>query len=92
MLEAILATAALVAAAIYAQYRIPAHTSGTAKIALTRLLLIVIGVAFGYVLEQTYADARGLPPVLVFLAGFGLVHLPAAIILFIKRARGTGKS
>ena len=92
MLEAILATAALVAVAFYAQYRIPQHTSGAAKVALTRLLLIVIGIAFGYVLAQTYADARGLPPVLVFLAGFGLVHLPAAIILFIKGARGTGKS
>ena len=92
MLEAILATAVLVGAAVYAQYRIPQHTAGRFNVALTRLLLIVIGIAFGYVLAQTYADARGLPPVLVFLAGFGLVHLPAAIILFIKRARGTGKS
>jgi hypothetical protein len=92
MLEAILATAVLVGAAVYAQYRIAQHTAGRFNVALTRLLLIVIGIAFGYVLAQTYADARGLPPVLVFLAGFGLVHLPAAIILFIKRARGTGKS
>jgi len=92
MLEAILVTAVLVAAAGYAQYRIPRHTAGAAAIALTRVVLVVIGVAFGYVVAQTYADARGLPPVLVFLAGFGLVHLPAAIILFIKGARGTGKS
>ena len=92
MLEAILATAVLLAAAAYAQYRIPQHTSGATKVTLTRLLLIVIGIAFGYVLAQTYADAGGLPPVIVFLAGFGLVHLPAAIILFIKGERGAGKS
>ncbi|HEV8553225.1 MAG TPA: hypothetical protein VGR65_07560 [Casimicrobiaceae bacterium] len=26
------------------------------------------------------------------LTGFGLVHLPAALILFVKRGRGAGKS
>lgn len=92
MLLATLAAAVLLTATGYAQYRIPRHTSGAGKVMLTRLVLIVTGLAFGYVLAQTYSDSRGLPWLLVFLNGFGLVHLPAAIILFIKSERGSGKS
>jgi hypothetical protein len=30
--------------------------------------------------------------VLAFLSGFGAVHLPAAVILFLKRASGAARS
>ena len=92
MLQATLAAAVLLITTGYAQYRIPRHTLGAGKVMSTRLVLIVTGIAFGYVLAQTTADSRGLPWLLVFVNGFGLVHLPAAIILFIKGERGTGKS
>jgi hypothetical protein len=80
----------LLTAAGYAQYRIPYHTAG-AKVALTRGMLILVGIGFGYV-GAAGADAPGGIVFLLFLIGFGLVHTPAAIILFIKRERGAGRS
>jgi len=87
---AALATAALLVVAGYAQYRVPFHTVGRARILATRGLLIVVGVAFGYVTSR-YAETP-LGMWLALFAGFGAVHVPAAIILFVKRARGSGKS
>jgi hypothetical protein len=83
--------ALLVTAAGYAQYRIPFHTAGASRVALTRGVLIVVGVAFGYV-GAVASGAQGGLALLLFLIGFGLVHAPAAIILFVKRGRGAGKS
>ena len=80
-----------VAVAAYAQTRIPRFTAGRAKTALTRSVLIVIGIAFGYVCSWPYAADRG-AALLAFLIGFGAVHFPAAFILFVKRERGAGKS
>jgi uncharacterized membrane protein len=68
------------------------HTAGTMKILLTRAILIAVGIALGYVISRNNADAHGSAALLLFLSGFGLVHLPAAFILFIKRERGSGKS
>lgn len=74
----------------YAQYMLPLYTRGQRRVIATRLLLIIAGVAFDL------AGARqmhGYPAqLLAFLTGIGLVHLPAAIILFIKSRRGAGKS
>jgi hypothetical protein len=84
--------ALLLAAAGYAQYRIPRHTAGNTKVIVARAILAVVGAAFGYVMSTVYIETRGFAAVLVFLIGFGLVHLPAALILFMKRSRGTGKS
>jgi hypothetical protein len=81
----------LLAAAGYAQLQIPRFTAGSGKTALTRIVLVVIGIAFGFITAGPYANA-GLPAVLAFLIGFGAVHVPAAFILFIKRERGAGKS
>lgn len=81
----------LLTAAVYAQYRIPFHTAGAARSAFTRGVLIAIGIAFGYV-GATGSGAEGRLALLLFLVGFGLVHAPAAIILFVKRSRGAGKS
>lgn len=81
----------LMTVAGYAQYRIPFYTAGAARTALTRGVLIVIGIAFGYV-GAASAGAQGTVALLLFLIGFGLVHAPAAIILFVKRGRGAGKS
>ena len=77
--------------AIYAQLRIPRFTAGRQAIILTRAILIVVGIAFGYVAAASYADDRFLT-LLAFLIGFGAVHVPAAFILFIKKERREGKS
>lgn len=86
----VLAIAAL-AVAGYAQYRTRFHTK-TARDALwARLLLWVVGVAFGLVLASIYTRSEGLAMVLVFVIGFGAVHVPAAFILFSKRRRGVNR-
>jgi hypothetical protein len=77
--------AALLTIAGYAQYRVRFHTASPGRALLTRAILAVVGIAFGW-LSAGYADS----PVnagLAFLCGFGVVHVPAAFILFLKRAR-----
>jgi hypothetical protein len=91
MLLTILLAALMLAIAIYAQHRIPFHTAGARKVAITRATLFLVGTAFGYV-NATSAGTQGGLALLFFFIGFGLVHVPAAIILFIKRRRGTGMS
>ena len=76
----------------YAQARIPRYTTGHARILLTRLVLIGAGIGCGYVLAVTsYAPANPLA-LIAFLIGFGAVHFPAAVILFVKQQRAAGKS
>jgi hypothetical protein len=87
----ILLAALLLAVALYAQYRIPFYTAGTRKVAITRATLFLVGAAFGYV-NATGAGSQDGFALSWFFIGFGLVHAPAALILFIKRRRGTGMS
>jgi hypothetical protein len=86
----ILAACVLVLIALAVQLAIPLHTAGARKVALTRALLAAIGVAFGTVTARSFSD--GSLPALVFLMGFGLVHVPAGLILYFKSAREEGKS
>jgi hypothetical protein len=81
-----LLAAALLTAAGYAQYRIPFHTASRARATLTRAILAFIGLAVGW-LSVRYANSPQHAG-LAFLCGFGVVHVPAAFILFLKRARG----
>lgn len=53
---------------------------------LARGVLVLVGVAFGLV-SATYFTGPGLPAPLVFLSAFGLAHVPAALILVLKRQR-----
>lgn len=74
----------------YAQYSIPAHTLA-GRVLFVRALLAAIGVAFGFVMALGYREEPALA-LLAFLVGFGMVHFPAALILFFKHYRGEGKS
>ena len=87
----IVAAALVLAASIYAQLQIPRYTASPRAALLMRAGLIVLGLVFGYVAADNFGEA-GVFPLLTFLIGFGAVHVPAALILFIKRAGGTGKS
>ena len=87
----IVSASAVLAATIYAQREIPRFTAGARAARLTRLGLIVLGLVFGYVAADTFS-ATGTPGLLTFLIAFGAVHVPAALILLIKRAGGAGKS
>ena len=91
MLGLILSVVVGLAAAAYAQTHIGRFTSSAKSALLTRLGLAVLGVIFGYVAADNFARAD-VPVVLTFLAGFGAVHFPAAVILLMKRAAGAGKS
>lgn len=79
---------ALAAVAAYAQYRLPYHSASRAQANLTRAVLAITGLGLGW-LATVWQPAGGLWPDLVaFVSGFGLVHVPAAFILWSKRARG----
>lgn len=54
-------------------------------------VLALVGLALGYVMAASYAGDRA-SALLVFLIAFGAVHVPAAFILFLRRARGEGRS
>jgi len=81
----------LLVVAAYAQFQIPRFTAGRANARLSRALLAATGIALGSVSAAiVFPDvARAL---LLFLLGFGVVHFPAALILFFKDARHSGRS
>jgi hypothetical protein len=85
----LLLAAAHMAVAAYAQLRIPRHTVGS-RVRLARALLLGVGTAVGALAASNFTDP--LPAVLAFLIGFGAVHVPAALILLIKRERGEARS
>lgn len=92
LLLLVLAACLMLVAAGYTQANLPRYTAGSGKVLLTRVLLIVVGIAFGVATVATYpAAGDGLAP-LLFLIAFGTVHAPAAVILLIKGQRGAGKS
>lgn len=80
----------LIAVAIYVHTQIPAFTKGRTNRIVARTILLVVGIAFG--LTGTRYATGQLSQILTFLIGAGMVHLPAAIVLFIKGKRGEGKS
>ena len=84
-------TALGLAAAVYAQHQIPRFTASARAALATRVGLLLIGLVLGYVLADNMALSGG-PAVMMFLLGFGGVHIPAALILFFKRVSGAGKS
>jgi hypothetical protein len=88
--QALLAAALMGAVVCYAHYEIPHFTSGSARRRIAHLVLIAVGIAFGAM--GAYTLDLPLPRWLVFLLGFGIVHVPAAAILAIKRRGGAGMS
>jgi hypothetical protein len=87
----ILAAAAVLAAAAYAQMHIGRFTASAKATTLTRMGLLGLGIVFGYVAADNFGVAQ-VPVVLIFLIGFGVVHVPAALILLVKQLSGAGKS
>lgn len=90
MLMQVILALLLMAAAIYVQKQVPVFTKGRTKVLIARLILVLVGVAFG--LTGTAYVSGQLAQLLSFLIGFGMVHVPAAIILILKGKRGEGKS
>jgi len=90
MTDAILAILALggLLLAGYAQVRLRHHTATALEGELIRLVLIATGLGVGWMTTLSRPGMTGLTTVLAFVTGFGLVHLPAAFILWSKRQRG----
>lgn len=80
-----------VALAAYAHWLLPRYTAGKTRLRLTRAILIATGLAFGYV-SATLSTTDPITRTLAFLIGFGVVHAPAAVVLYVKKARGSGKT
>ena len=83
--------AVLIAAALYAHTRISRFTAGPRKATTAHAILIVVGIAAGTVGALIYR-AEPLLALLSLLIGFGVVHVPAAIILFLKQQGHSGKT
>lgn len=79
-----LMTLVTLTAAVYAHRRVPHHTPGPRDRWFLHLLLAGLGILCGWVMSQRY-PISGVVELLVFLSAFGVVHIPAAAILFIKR-------
>jgi hypothetical protein len=89
-LIAAIAAALLLAAAVYVHLRLPLFTDRTAKLVTAHAILLAVGLGCGLVGAQMYREQ--VASVLAFLIGFGVVHLPASAILFLKGLRGSGPS
>lgn len=84
----VILTAPLIAATAYVHHRLPIHTQQSAQTWLLRLLLIGVGIGLGWLSMVWFRDiTEGLRWAL-FLFGFGLAHVPAFFVLYIKRQRG----
>ena len=87
VLTAIFAVVTLTAA-ISAQYRLAFHTDSKLSCWLIRAIMALAGFSFGYVMaDYYYPDTNELAVILIFLCGFGVVHVPLAFILFTKNLR-----
>ena len=73
------------AAAVYAHYRLGIQIEKPGQRWLARLVLVAIGLGFGWAMSEVYLAPLDAPPLLTFIAGFGIVHMPAAFILWLKK-------
>lgn len=88
--SALLLAAVLLPLTVYAQSSIGRYTAVPAAAALMRGVLLAVGGALGYI--ATHVADTPLLALLYFAIGLGIVHVPAALILFMKRAGNAGKS
>jgi uncharacterized membrane protein len=91
MIDAFFALALMLltlAMTVYAQLRLGYHSATRRQALISRLILIVVGIAFGWTAMIWTNEPAPAWNAVTFLTGFGLVHVPAAAILYIKRRRG----
>ncbi|SAL84533.1 hypothetical protein AWB74_06970 [Caballeronia arvi] len=88
--QAVVAAVLTGAIVCYTHYEIPSFTRGTGKRRTAHFVMIVVALAFGAMGASTLD--LPIPAWLVFVLGFGAVHVLAAAILALKRLRGAGMS
>ncbi|MFV8833934.1 hypothetical protein [Aquisalimonas sp.] len=86
MLNLVLAVIAALSlgAAAYVHRQLPYRVPTANHLRTARLVLIGTGIVFGWVMARLYGVMTELNMVLVFAASVGIVHVPAAAILFVK--------
>ncbi len=86
MLNIVLALITVLAllAAAYVHQQLPHRVPTVRHLRTARIILIATGIAFGWVMARLYGAFTELNMALVFLASLGMVHVPAAAILFVK--------
>lgn len=81
----LLMAAITLAAAVYTQVRLPSLAASRNQAWVARAILALVGLGFGWAaLIRTGQGANPAMQAMIFLAAFGLVHVPAAIILWLK--------
>lgn len=87
-------TVATGSAVVYVHRTLPLLVARTKPLWVARSVLAVVGTLFGAVMLWRLAEVQtaragdlvtGLPALLVFASAFGLTHVPAAVILFLKQ-------
>lgn len=73
------------AVAAFTQWRVGDFIATPARAWLTRAILAALGISVGLVAMRN-APAAG--DIAWFLTGFGLVHVPPALVLLLKGLRG----
>ncbi len=84
----LLAAIPVLAATVYVHHRVRVHTDHAATAWFLRALLAAVGLAFGYVGTLWTLGGGEAVRWAAFLFGFGVAHVPAFCVLFIKRQRG----
>ena len=81
-----LAAACMVLLTVYAHWSIPRQAAGEARTWSARLLLAAMGVVSG-LLTIHVAKLQDASALALFLIGFGQVHVPVAVWLFLRAQR-----
>ena len=71
-------------AVIYAHRVLAVRAATVRQALLVRAVLISVGALFGAMMAWRYAQLGDLSPWLVFFSAFGVTHVPAAFILWLK--------
>ncbi|MEQ9133297.1 MAG: hypothetical protein RJQ08_07800 [Salinisphaeraceae bacterium] len=68
----------------YAHWGLPATVRSTGQVVVARSLLAFTGLGTGLIAMNSLTDR---PAWLAFAVGFGVIHIPAAAIIYLKRQR-----
>lgn len=78
-------------AAAYAQFNAQHFIASRRRLWGLRVFLGTLGIALGWLCARI-GLLEGASPSALFFMGFGLVHVPAALVLFFKARRGESPS
>lgn len=87
-LFAVLFAVVLIAATVYVHIRLPIHTGRIKTARLLQVLLIGVGALSVYLGAAWTVGESALLRLAAMVCGFGVIHVPAFFVLYIKRQRG----